>query len=175
MIKHIAFSLALLLASCGLKPSLKDNKLSDLELNLEEFFDGDVIAYGQFQDVLGNISRRFIVNIKGTWDGKRLTLVEDFTYADNSQEQRIWKLRKTGEQTWEGTADGVDGTAKGEENGDTFYWSYIIDLPIPDGKMRVRFKDFMWLQSEDRLLNKAYMSKWGLPLGEVTLMFEKKS
>ena len=38
--------------------------------------------------------------------------------------------------------------------------------------MRVSFNDYMWLQTPDRLFNKAYMSKWGFPLGEVSIMFE---
>ena len=71
------------------------------------------------------------------------------------------------------TADGVIGQAEGLENGDTFYWNYTIDLPVPDGTMRVTFDDYMWLISEERMLNKAYMSKFGMPLGEVTIMFEK--
>src|SRR6056300_1130185 len=103
----------LFLTGCSLKPSLKDDKLSDLQLNLEEFFDGQVIAYGQFQDILGNVSRRFVVNVSGTWDGKLLTLVEDFTYSDGTEEQRIWTLTKTGENTWTGDAAGVIGTASG--------------------------------------------------------------
>ena len=164
----------LVLTGCSLKPSLKDDKLSDLQLNLEEFFDGRVIAYGQFQDILGNVSRRFVVNVSGTWDGKLLTLVEDFTYSDGTEEQRIWTLSKTGENTWTGDAAGVIGTALGEESGDTFYWAYTIDLPVPDGTMRVSFNDYMWLQTPDRLFNKAYMSKWGFPLGEVSIMFEKQ-
>ncbi|NCV68021.1 MAG: DUF3833 family protein, partial [Rhodobacteraceae bacterium] len=41
------------------------------------------------------------------------------------------------------------------------------------GEMRVSFKDYMWMLSETRVLNKAYMSKWGIPVGEVTIMFEK--
>ena len=55
-----------------------------------------------------------------------------------------------------------------------FYWNYTIDLPVPDGEIRVTFDDYMWLLSDDRMLNKAYMSKLGVPLGEVTIMFEKQ-
>ena len=51
--------------------------------------------------------------------------------------------------------------------------AYIIEV-VPDGTMVVSFKDYMWLQTEDRLFNKAYMSKWGFPLGEVSIMFEKQ-
>ncbi|MAA56445.1 MAG: hypothetical protein CML52_03260 [Rhodobacteraceae bacterium] len=161
------------ISGCGFKPSIDDPKLSDMQLNLESFLVGDLVAYGQFQDVLGNVSRRFTVNMLGEWDGKNLKLTEDFQYADGTTEQRIWHLKKTGEQAWSGTADGVIGQAEGLESGDTFYWNYTIDLPVPDGTMRVTFDDYMWLISEERMLNKAYMSKFGMPLGEVTIMFEK--
>ena len=172
--KHIvAVFILFLISGCGLKPSLDDPKLSNVQLDLEKFLVGDLVAYGQFQDVLGNVSRRFMVNMNGEWDGTNLKLIEDFVYSDGTTEQRIWYLTKTGEQAWNGTAKGVIGQAEGLEDGDTFYWNYTIDLPVPDGTMRVTFDDYMWLISEDRMLNKAYMSKFGVPLGEVTIMFEK--
>ena len=43
----------LFISGCGLKPSIDDPKLSDMQLNLESFLVGDLVAYGQFQDVLG--------------------------------------------------------------------------------------------------------------------------
>jgi Protein of unknown function (DUF3833) len=92
----ILLSLPLLLAACTGKPSFDDPALSDRELNLEEFFDGTVVAQGQFQDVFGKARRRFDVTVKGDWDGERLKLVEDFVYEDGSTEQRVWTLVKTG-------------------------------------------------------------------------------
>lgn len=171
----LAAAALLFLAACTGKPGLDDPNLSDRELNLEEFFAGELIAYGQFQDIFGTVRRRFEVTIDGTWDGETLRLVEDFTYEDGSTEQRIWSLRKTGAETWEGTAPGVIGTATGEERGDTFNWQYTIDLPVPDGTLRVTFDDWMWLLSEDRLLNRAYMKRFGVDIGDVTIIFEKAS
>lgn len=162
-----------LLVSCTGKPSLDDASLSDRELDLEVFFAGHTKAYGQFQDVFGTVRRRFEVDITGVWDGESLTLTEDFVYEDGSTEQRVWTLTKTGEETWSGTAPGVIGSATGEERGDTFNWHYTIDLPVPDGTMRVTFDDWMWLLSDDRLLNRAYMSRGGVPIGDVILTFER--
>ena len=164
---------AVLVAGCGLKPSIDDEKLSNLDFSLVDFFVGETMAHGQFQDVLGNVSRRFNVTINGSWDGNNLVLVEDFVYSDGAEEQRIWTLTKNGDNEWQGHADGVVGGAEGEIDGDMFYWAYTIDLPLPSGEMRVSFKDYMWMLSETRVLNKAYMSKWGIPVGEVTIMFEK--
>lgn len=161
------------LAACG-RPSLTDPTLSERQLNLEEFFEGDLIGYGQFQDVLGEVRRRFEVDIHGTWDGQTLRLVEDFRYDDGTTEQRIWTLQQTGNGGWQGSAPGVIGVATGQEVGDTFNWQYTIDLPLPDrDPLRVSFDDWMWLLSEDRVLNRAYMSRFGVPIGEVIITFER--
>ncbi|WP_299146796.1 DUF3833 domain-containing protein [uncultured Tateyamaria sp.] len=161
-------------AACTGKPTLDDPALSERKLNLEEFFDGRVVAYGQFQDVFGTVRRRFEVEINGTWDGQTLTLVENFVYEDDSIEQRIWTLDKTGEDTWEGTAPGVIGTATGEERGDTFNWRYTIDLPVPEGTLRVTFDDWMWMLSDTRVLNRAYMKRAGVDIGDVIITFERQ-
>lgn len=166
-------ALVLVLAGCTGKPALEDEKLSTRNLNLEEFFAGRTVAYGQFQDIFGTVRRRFEVEINGTWDGETLTLIEDFLYEDGTTEQRVWTLLKTGEDTWRGTAPGVIGEAFGEERGDSFNWRYTIDLPVPDGTLRVTFDDWMWLLTEDRLLNRAYMKRYGVDIGDVIITFEK--
>jgi hypothetical protein len=177
MRKSAILALALV-AACTGKPSFEDPSLSTRNLELESFFDGRLRAQGQFQDVLGTVRRQFTVDIAGDWDGEVLRLVEDFVYEDGSTEQRVWTLRKTGEETWEGTAPGVIGVARGEERGDRFFWSYEIDLPVPsaDGTvrtMRVSFEDWMWLLDGDRLFNRAYVRRYGLDIGDVSIWFEK--
>ena len=168
-----AIAAMLLVSACSGKPSLEDPPLSDRKLDLEVFFSGPSRAHGQFQDIFGTVRRRFVVEITGRWDGERLHLVEDFTYADGTTEQRIWTLTKTGPDSWSGTAPGVIGIANGQEKGDTFNWGYTIDLPVPDGTLRVTFDDWMWLLDDNRLLNRAYMTRAGVPIGEVTIFFEK--
>jgi hypothetical protein len=175
----LAVASLLLLAACAGRPSPDDPVLSTRELELEEFFDGRLTAYGQFQDLFGTVRRQFVAEIAGDWDGQRLRLVEDFTYEDGSTEQRVWTLRKTGEETWEGTAPGVIGVAVGEEKGDRFNWRYTIDLPVPQAggpteTVRVTFDDWMWQFSDDRLYNRAYMRRAGVTLGDVSIWFEKR-
>ena len=169
-----AFCLILMLTGCSGRPDLADETLSPRTFDLEQFFDGQVVGYGQFQDRFGTVRRRFKVDVTGTWDGQTLTLNEAFAYADGSTERRVWTLEKTGPETWQGSAPGVLGEAKGEERGDAFNWRYQIDLPVPDGTLRVRFDDWMWQVSETRVLNRAYMDKFGVEVGEVIIWFEKR-
>jgi hypothetical protein len=177
--RRIALAAALALAACTGKPGPEDALLSDRQLNLEEFFADTVVAHGQFQDVFGTVRRRFEVTIRGSWDGERLRLIEDFVYEDGATERRVWSLTKTGPDTWTGTAPGVSGVATGIERGDTFNWRYTIDLPVPaaDGTVetvRVSFDDWMWLLTETRVLNRAYMKRYGIDVGEVIITFEKR-
>ncbi len=176
----LALAATCLLAACAGKPSFDDPALSDRKLDLEEFFDGTVLAQGQFQDIFGTVRRRFDVTIKGDWNGKRLRLVEDFVYEDGSTERRVWTLVKTGDDTWRGTAPGVIGVAEGREDGDRFNWRYTIDLPVPSASgqtetLRVTFDDWMWLLSDDRVLNRAYMKRFGVNIGDVIISFEKQN
>jgi hypothetical protein len=74
----------------------------------------------------------------------------------------------------------VSGVATGREEGNRFNWRYTIDLPVPaaDGSadtVRVSFDDWMWLLSDNRVLNRAYMRRFGLDVGDVTIMFEKRN
>lgn len=174
MKKTLALLAVLTLSACSGTPDLDDEVLSKRSFNLEEFFEGDTVARGQFQDRFGTVQRRFDVQISGTWNGRVLTLVEDFTYDDGETEQRIWTLEKTGEETWKGTAPGVLGSAVGRENGDTFNWTYRIDLPVRKGTMRVDFDDWMWMLSDDQVLNRAYVSRYGVRIGEAIIVFEKQ-
>ncbi len=174
----VVAGLMLALAGCTGKPGLDDPALSQRELNIEQFFDGQLVANGQFQDIFGTVRRQFTVKIAGDWDGSRLRLVEDFVYEDGSTEQRIWTLVKTGEQTWKGTAPGVIGEAVGVEQGDRFNWKYTIDLPVPVAggpaeTVRVTFDDWIWLLSDDRAFNRAYMKRFGVDIGDVSISFEK--
>ncbi|TQV75853.1 DUF3833 domain-containing protein [Denitrobaculum tricleocarpae] len=174
MIRGVLFLLtALSVASCGgLK--LEDFKQAEPALKLEEYFVGQLKAWGHFQDRFDNVRRRFTVDIEGTWDGETLTLVEDFVYDDGETEQRIWTLRKTGPEDWEGSAAGVVGTAKGKVSGNALNWTYYFDLPVGDSTLRVKFDDWLWLQDERVMINRAYVSKFGIKVGEALIFFSKE-
>ena len=167
-------ALALTLAACSGRPRLEERTDAPQSLVLEAYFDGQLTAWGQFQDRFGTVRRSFVVAIQGEWDGETLTLTEDFVYEDESREQRVWRLRKTGANTWAGTAASVVGEAVGEVRGDAFNWRYTIDLQTPDGPLRASFDDWMWLQADgNTLINRAYMSKYGFDIGEVIIFFQK--
>ncbi|MEM1384929.1 MAG: DUF3833 domain-containing protein [Pseudomonadota bacterium] len=165
--------LAVGLTGCGGRPDLEDYAEQGPELELEEFLAGDLVAHGIFQDRFGDIRRSFVVDVKGTWDGQTLTLEEDFVYEDGTTERRVWTLEQTGDETWRGNADGVIGEATGEESGNAFNWRYTIDLPTPDGTLRVSFDDWLWQLDNAVMVNRAYVMKYGVTIGELVIFFRR--
>lgn len=170
----IAAALLTLVAACGGTPDLDDFDGTTPELELQDFLSGKLTAHGVFQDRFGDLRRSFIVDVDGVWDGETLTLTEDFVYEDGSTEQRIWRLRQTGDESWIGTADGVIGDATGEERGNAFNWRYTIDLPTPDGPLRVSFDDWLWQLDDQVMVNRAYVYKFGVEIGQLSIFFRRE-
>lgn len=174
-ISHLCAGLCLLLLSaCGGTPSLEDHAASKPELELQEFLSGKLIAHGVFQDRFGDVRRTFVVDVLGEWDGSVLTLTEDFVYEDGSTEQRIWRLTQTGDETWTGKADGVIGEAVGEERGNAFNFVYTIDLKTPDGTLRATFDDWLWQIDDQVMINRAYVTKFGVEIGTLSIFFRRE-
>jgi hypothetical protein len=143
-------------------------------LDLQQYFNGTLDAYGVFTDRSGTVVKRFTVVMNCSWTGDEGVLDEDFLYSDGTLQKRIWRLRKTGDGRFVGRADDVVGEAVGETRGNTFRWAYTLALPV-DGKVwEVQFDDWMYLMTDKVMLNKATMSKFGVRLGEVTLSFTKR-
>ena len=144
------------------------------ELRLEEYFNGTLDAWGMFQKRDGTVVRRFKVVIDARWEGDSGVLDEKFTYSDGTRQRRVWKITRTGDNTYSGRADDVVGVAEGHVSGNSLRWVYTLKLPV-DGKVyEVQFDDWMYLQEDDVMLNRSVMKKFGFRLGEVTLFFKKR-
>jgi Protein of unknown function (DUF3833) len=158
-------------AACATSVAPPEAKASQ-QLVLEDYFKGKTTAWGVFQERDGTLIRQFKVDIEGTWDGNVLTLDERFDYADGAKEQRIWKIRKTGANSYEGTAGDVRGVARGLIQGNQLSWVYDVDLKIGERTVLVTFDDRMWLQPDGVMINRAKVKKFGIVFGEATIVFQ---
>lgn len=143
-------------------------------LDLRQYFNGTVDAYGVFTDRSGAVVKRFTVVMECTWKGNEGVLDERFFYSDGTTQQRIWRLTQLADGRYTGRADDVVGEAMGESRGNAFHWTYTLSLPVDGTVYEVQFDDWMYLMTDKVMLNKAAMSKFGVRLGEVTLSFSKR-
>ena len=143
------------------------------EIKIEEYFLGNVKAWGIFQGRSGVVKRQFTAQMNGFFDGKNFILNEDFNWNDGEKQTRQWTIKKVDDHNYEGTALDVVGIAKGASYGSAFKFEYNLLIPFKDKKIKVRFDDWIFKQDEKVAINRAIVTKFGFKVGELTVFFVK--
>lgn len=145
------------------------------QFDLFDYFSGDVRGWGLVQDRRGQLLRHFVVDIQGEVNvDDALVLTEDFVWSDGENERRIWTITRQAEGEFTGVADDVIGQAVGLSSGNALNWSYDLRLKIDGSNWKIAFDDWMFLQPDGVLLNRATMKKFGFKVGEITIAFQKR-
>lgn len=169
----LAAACAAALTACA-TPEVADYAAEKPPLDLRSYFNGRVEGWGMFTDRSGKVVKRFVVVMDCKWQGDEGVLDEDFTYSDGTKQKRIWRIRHEGDGRYTGRADDVVGAAEGQARGNALRWNYTLALPVDGRVWNVQMDDWMYLMTDEVLLNRTTMSKFGIRLGEVTLSFRKK-
>lgn len=169
----VTILMLMLLTGCS-SIDMKRYSDSEMQLDLFSYFTGNTKGWGIVQDRNGELVRQFVVEIIGdvTNEGN-LVLREQFTWSDGEQSSRTWILSQQGDHSFTGTANDVIDEAKGTLYGNVLNWKYILNLVVDDSTWKITFDDWLFQVSEELLLNKATMSKFGFKVGEVTIVFQK--
>ncbi len=168
MIRMTALAAAAGLSACASAPPPPVAAAPE-PLAFERFFPGRTEGSGVFVNSWTGYERRFDVVIESTWDGRTLTLVEDFAYADGETDRKTWRLTRTGDRTFTGTREDVVGEARAFADGAAMRLEYDVLL----GGWTLRFRDVLALEPDGRLYNAAVVSKWGLKVGRVELRLRR--
>ena len=176
MIKSIILIISIfLITSCTNNSAMKpeDFKNKEPRLVIEEYLSGKIKAWGVLQNRSGKVTRQFSADLDGTWDGKQLILKEKFNWDDGEVQDREWTITKIDEHNYEGTAGDVVGTAKGYSYGPTFKFEYVLLVPVKGREIKITFDDWIFMQDERVAINRATMTKFGIKVAELTVMFVK--
>ena len=167
--------ITVLITSCSSNQAMKpeDFKNQKPRLIIEEYLSGNVKAWGILQNRSGKVTRQFSADLDGKWDGKQLILDEKFVWNDGEIQNRQWTINKIDEHNYEGTAGDVVGTAKGFSYGPAFKFEYVLLVPVKGKEMKITFDDWIFMQDEIVAINRAKMTKFGIKVAELTVMFVK--
>ena len=116
------------------------------------------------------------MNLSGSWDGKQLFLEEEFLYDDGERASRTWIINQLGFNSngaiaFEGRAADVTAAAIGSQIGNALNWQYDVELEISGVGLEVHFDDWIYQQDEDIAINRAFVTKLGVEIGSVTIVF----
>ncbi len=165
------FALIFLLTACS--ATLDDYADTGPKFDLQTYFTGDVTAWGIVQDYSTKLTRRFCVDIIGTWEGNTGRLHETFYYNDGEEQIRIWDLEIAADGSVTGTAGDVIGVASGGASGTSYNWQYTLQVPIGESTYEFAIDDWMYMMDEHRMMNRSYMSKLGINVAEISIFFDK--
>jgi len=161
------------LTGCSSKMKPIDFKDQKPRLIIEEYLTGNVKAWGVLQNRSGKVTRQFKADLNGTWDGSQLILDEVFNWNDGEKQTRKWTINKIDEHNYEGTAPDVVGIAKGYSYGPAFKFEYVLLVPVKGKNIKITFDDWIFKQDERVAINRAIMTKFGVKVAELTVMFVK--
>lgn len=170
----LLFLLAILLAGCS-SVDVERYAGSTPRLDIGEYFDGQTRAWGMVQDYSGEVQRRFTVVIDGTLEGDTLTLDERFTYQDGEPDRRVWIFERQDDATWRGRANDVEGPVEARQAGHAFNMRYRLPVEVSGRELTFTMDDWMYLQPDGRLINRTAMSKFGVTLAEITIVFDRSA
>ena len=167
-----AILLIFLLSSCGTSP--KDYENTTPVFDLKTFFTGELKGWGLVKNYQGKVTKRFTVDMNGTWQGNKGELYELFRYQDGSTQERIWHLVKGEDGINTGTAEDVVGEASGKQQGFAFNWNYDLLFKSEGSQIKVHLKDWLYQVDENAVISEATIEKFGVDVGEVIVFILKQ-
>lgn len=165
--------LFILITSCS--SELSDYQETDPKFDIKNYFTGEFIAFGMVQDYSNQVTRRFCVELNGTWNNNQGELAEVFYFDDGEVSYRTWQLTKQLNDEYTGSAEDVVGIAKGKQSGFAFHWQYQLLVPIEEEQYSFDMDDWMYQIDEYRVFNRTTMNKLGIKVADITLFFDKKN
>ena len=170
-----AVASALLITGCS-SMSIEDFSETTPEFVPQNYFNGEMKAYGVVKDFKGKIIRSFKGDLVGSWDANGVgTLDEHFVYNDGEKQHRVWTLTPTKDaKTFMGTAGDIVGQAPMVANGNTVMIDYTMRVPYGKSTIDISVQDWLHLQEDGVIINHSKMKKFGLTVGELVITIIKE-
>lgn len=164
--------IAVFISACAMPPPLTGEVGEPFVVERDLL--GKTVATGSFSAIDGT-HREFVAHIDGSWDGKALTLVEDFVYADGVEERKTWVLTRLPNGEFSGIREDIVGTARGYQDDKAFRLEYTMALPNDDGTpgRKLKFRDILYNQPDGIIRNDATVGLWGFRVATVNLLITK--
>ena len=143
------------------------------DLNFENFFTGEVIAKGNLILFFPKKSvKNLYVVFKGVFKNNKLRLIEK--YIENEKKIiRNWSFEKKSNTLFIGKEKNVKGKIIVHVNKNNLKMRYYFKLLIWKFTVTVLINDYMFLINDKEIVNTTYVSKFGINLAKVVLLYKK--
>jgi len=139
------------------------------QLDIKNFFNGDIEGFGIVQNSDGKIVGTVVVKIVGKWDDNKGTIQQNFTYHDGRKDNRTLLITTNSDATFDAVGHDVVKAAQGKQIGNAAQSNYSLMIGQKSSKAEVAFEDRMYLVDDKSLVMISSFSQ-----KVATNFFEKK-
>lgn len=174
MFKKVLLAIVLAFsAGCGSKGV---DQYADWEpkLDLFDYFKGRTAGSGVFFSRGGSVKTAFQLTLDGELKSENeLILSEKLAYRNGETVTREFHITRTGPQTY--VVECADFLEPGTitTSGNAANWKYRLRQDIGERVVTLKFDDWMYLQPDGTILNRAYAFWLGFGVGEVFMSVKK--
>ena len=161
----------LALTACSVSPEVYKEQTPALDIT--QFLNGKLLGWGIFEQN-GEVTKRFHIEMDAHWEGNKGTFIEHFTFNDGTKQVRSWDITRLNEHEFTGVANDSVGIGRGQMYGNSMHWNYTITTPTERGTYDLDYDYWMHLVDSNTLINRATLSKFGIPLGDISVTFRKQ-
>ena len=134
------------------------------KLDLLSFFEGRTRGVGVFDPLIGKTRRFEVASVGVPQPDGSLVVTQKIRWADGDTDDRTWRMRRTGANTFEGSVSDGKGVAHGVSDGASGRLSYVLDKGPG-----VRMEHRMVLQPDGRtVVQQVRASVLGLPAASLS-------
>lgn len=134
---------------------------------IQEHLGGDIVSEGLLFGPSGKMEQSFVAQMKGTWDGNKGVLREEFVFSNGTKQLREWQITLLADNKFTATAADVIGTATGDISGSTLRMAYNLKLTEAAGGHVLNVIDWIYLTEDGTMINKSEMRKFGIKVAEL--------
>ena len=168
----LACAVCAAVASCStLKPTAFNN--STVKADPVKFFVGKTKSYGVTEARNGKPASQITTETEGIVKDGVVYIEQDLYPGNGKKNHRTWQLKQIDEHHLEATANDIEGTARGELNGNYFTWTFR--LKVNRGLIKhVRMSQHMYLMPDgETMIIRSVLRKFGIIVLEITEQFKK--
>jgi hypothetical protein len=164
---------ALLLAGCS--QPLGDFAGSGPAFDPLAFFTGHVTSWGVEENRAGQPIAIVTTDCEGTATGPAsIRMVQVLHIGGKPPQTRIWQMSRSGTDTYEATANDMDGQTTGTASGRAFHWRWVLETAPGNGLKNVTMDQWMYRMDDGSVMIRTVVTKFGIRLIEVSEVFRKQ-
>lgn len=139
----------------------------------EQYFAGKSHGTGAIFVPKRSIRYTFTVDLEGKQEGDLFNLYEDLRFSTGENFKRVYTFKKLDDHNYDMRCPDLKGPAKLESYGDTVKLTYSLKQTLDGKTITLHFDDWMFLQPDGVVLNRAYGTKFGLNAAELMMSIRK--